>query len=195
VRVCGLALLVCLAAGCAAHRSPDLSGVVIQRSEPTSAKGATFDAPGMNGAPQPAGDSTGAGPQAALDPRLREPPRPKTSTLPTLETTNAGLGAALAALKRHPTADAYVAVGEAYHRLGVFDEAEENFRLALRLKARSAAASEGLARVWRDWGWPQIGLPYAYRALSAAPRSPSVENTLGTLLFILGNPEAARIQK
>jgi Flp pilus assembly protein TadD len=85
-----------------------------------------------------------------------------------------------------------VAVGNEYHRLGVFDEAEANFQHALHIDARLPAANEGLARVWRDWGLPQFGLPYAYRALSAAPRSPSAENTLGTLLFVLGDPEAAQ---
>jgi Flp pilus assembly protein TadD len=141
------------------------------------------------------GDSSGARPQAANDPSLPKTPAPpatRSGTQPTLETTNAGLGAALAALKRHPTADAYVIVGEEYRRLGVFDEAEANFDHALHIDSRFPAAADGLARLWRDWGWPERGLPYAYRALSAAPRSPAVENTLGTLLFAVGDPEAAR---
>jgi Flp pilus assembly protein TadD len=140
-------------------------------------------------------DSSGARPQAANASNLGKAPAPPAtpaSNPPTLETTNAGLGAALAALKHHPTANAYVAVGEAYLRLGVFDEAESNFQHALHIDSRSPAAAEDLARLWRDWGWPNLGLPYAYRALSAAPRSPAVENTLGTLLFALGDPEAAR---
>jgi tetratricopeptide (TPR) repeat protein len=141
------------------------------------------------------GDSSGARPQAANDPSLaKTPATPATQTTnaPTLETTNAGLAAALAALKHHPTANGYVAVGDEYRRLGVFDEAEANFEHALHIDSRLPAAAEGLARLWRDWGWPNLGLPYAYRALSAAPRSPAVENTLGTLLFALGDPEAAR---
>ena len=192
MRVCALALLVCLAAGCAAHRSPDASSLFVHRSQTTYADGATFDAP------KAAGDSGGAGTQAKIDPVVSsdpdvpKTPEPKSSDLPTLETTNAGLGAALAALKLHPNANAYVAVGEEYRRLGVFDEAEANFQHALRINSRLPAATEGLARVWRDWGLPQYGLPYAYRAVSAAPRSPSAENTLGTLLFALGDPQAAR---
>jgi tetratricopeptide (TPR) repeat protein len=187
VRACVLAWLVCAAAGCAAHRSPDTGSLFIKGSPNTSyADGATFDAP------KAAGDSGAAGPQATIDPSIPKTPRAKSSDSPTLETTNAGLGAALAALKLHPTAVGYVAVGDAYHRLGVLDEAQTNFEHALRIKSRLPSASDGLARVWRDWGLPQFGLPYAYRAVSAAPRSPSAENTLGTLLFNLGDPEAAQ---
>ncbi len=187
MRACVLAWLVCVAAGCAAHRSPDTGSPFIKGSPNTSyADGATFDVP------KAAGDSGGAGPQATIDPSIPKTPRAKSSDSPTLETTNAGLGAALAALKLHPTADAYVAVGNEYRRLGVLDDAETNFKDALRINSRLPAATEGLARVWRDWGLPQYGLPYAYRAVSTAPRSPSAENTLGTLLFVLGDPEAAR---
>jgi protein O-GlcNAc transferase len=193
VRVCVLALLACAAAGCAGHRPPDAAGLFIHRSQTQSSDGATFDAPSKNDASKAAGDSGGVMPQTTIDPSVPRTPRPKSSDSPTLETTNAGLGVALAALKAHPTADAYVAVGDEYRRLGVLDEAEANFQHALQLNSRLPAAAEGLARAWRDWGLPQFGLPYAYRALSAAPRSPSVENTLGTLLFALGDPEASRI--
>jgi tetratricopeptide (TPR) repeat protein len=192
VRVCGLALLVCLAAGCAAHREPDAAGLFLHRSPTASADRAAAEAPGRNGAAIVEGDSSGARPQAANDPGLSKTSAPQTSNPPTLETTNAGLGAALAELKRHPTAAAYVIVGEEYRRLGVFDEAEANFEHALHIDSRLPAAAEDLARLWRDWGWPERGLPYAYRALSAAPRSPAIENTLGTVLFALGDPEAAR---
>jgi tetratricopeptide (TPR) repeat protein len=188
-----LTLLGCLAAGCAAHRSPDATDLFLRGSQTRYADGATFDAP------KAAGDAGRAGTQAKIDPGVvsSDPgvaltPPPTSSDVPTLETTNSGLRAALASLKLHPTADAYVAVGNEYHRLGVFDEAEANFQHALQINSRSPTAAEGLARVWRDWGLPQYGLPYAYRAWSASPRSPSAANTLGTLLFALGDPEAAR---
>ena len=195
MRVCVLALLVCTAAGCAGHQPPDTRSFFIRGSQASSAGGATFDAP------KGAGDSAGAGTQAqtqsdssavSSDPGASKAPEPKSSDLPTLETTNADLGALLAALKRHPTADGYVAVGNAYRRLGVFDQAQANFQHALDINSDLPAAAEGLARVWRDWELPQYGLPYAYRAVSTAPKSPSAENTLGTLLFVLGDPEAAR---
>ena len=195
MRGCVLALLVCAAAGCAGHQPPDTRSFFIRGSQTSSAGGATYDAP------KGAGDSGGAGTQAQAKPNpsavssgsgVSKAPVPKADDLPTLETTDANLAVAVAALRRHPTANGYVAVGNAYHRLGVFDEAESNFRHALDINSNLPAATEGLARVWRDWGLPQFGLPYAYRDVSAAPRSPSAENTLGTLLFALGNPEAAR---
>jgi tetratricopeptide (TPR) repeat protein len=195
VRVCVLALLVCAAAGCAGHQPPDTRSLFIKGSQESSAGGATFDAP------KGAADSSGAGAQAQIksdpsaassDSGVSKAPAPKADDLPTLETTDANLGVTIAALKRRPTANGYVAVGNAYHRLGVFDQAQANFQHALDINSTLPAASEGLARVWRDWGLPQFGLPYAYRAVSAAPKSPSAENTLGTLLFALGDPEAAR---
>ena len=193
MRVSGLALLVCLAAGCAAHRSPDTGSPFIQGSPNTSyADGATFDAPKTAGDADIGTRAKTASGTVSSDPGVSKAPQPKTSDLPTLETTNAGLAAALAAAKLHPSAAAYVTVGNEYHRLGVFDEAETNFQHALKIDSHLPAAAEGLARVWRDWGLPAFGLPYAYRAVSAAPRSPSAENTLGTLLFALGDPEAAR---
>jgi len=199
VRACVLALLVCAAGGCAGHQPPDTRSFFVRGSQ-ASTGGATYDAP------KGTADSGGAGTKAqttqaqaksdpsavSADSDAPKAPVPKTDDLPTLETTDANLGVAVAALKRHPTADGYVAVGNAYHRLGVFDQAVTNFQHALDLNSDLPAAAEGLARVWRDWGLPQFGLPYAYRALSAAPKSPSVENTLGTLLFALGDPEAAR---
>jgi Flp pilus assembly protein TadD len=198
VRVCGLALLVCAAAGCAGHQPPDTRNFFIRGSQASSVGGATYDAP--KGTP----DSGGAGAQAgqaqiksdpsavSSDSGASKAPEPRADDLPTLETTDANLGVAVAALKRHPTANGYVAVGNAYRRLGVFDQAQSNFQHALDINSNLPAAAEGLARVWRDWGLPQVGLPYAYRAVSAAPKSPSVQNTLGTLLFVLGDPEAAR---
>jgi tetratricopeptide (TPR) repeat protein len=190
VRVCALALLVCSAAGCAAHRSPDAVSLFVHRSKTEYKDGATFDAPDATKA---SGDAGSARVQAALlsDPSVPKSPRPKTSDSPTLESTNPSLVALLAAVRAHPSADGYLAVADAYQRLGVLDEAETNFQNAAKLDNRSSAAQEGLARVWRDWGWPQFALPNAYRAVSFAPKSASAENTLGTVFFALGDPENA----
>jgi tetratricopeptide (TPR) repeat protein len=190
VRACVPALLVCLAAGCAGHRSPDTGSPFVRRSQTTYTDGVTFDAPDSA-----AGRAAGAGAQAAptVDPQLLKGPQPKASDSPTLESTNSGLGAALAALKRQRTSSHYVAVGQEYARLGVLDEAESNFESALQMDSRSSDAAEGLARVWRDWDLPQYGLPHAYRAVSFAPRSASAENTLGTLLFALGDLTASQV--
>lgn len=185
MRACVLGLLVCAAAGCAGHRSPDATDLFIRGSQTTYHDGATFDAPGSKSSPSlPA--------QPTVPPDVPKSPQPKSSDSPTLESTHANLATELAALKHHPTAAGYIAVAEVYARLGVLDEAETDFARALHLDPHSAVASEGMARVWRDWGLPQFGLPYAYRAVSYAPRSASAENTLGTLLFALGDPAAAQ---
>jgi tetratricopeptide (TPR) repeat protein len=187
VRACVLAFAICLAAGCASHRPADAGGPFIHRSQASYADSATFDAP------KPADDSS-VRPQAPLDPApdIPKTPQPKSSNLPTIESTDDGLKAALAALNADPSVATYLAVGVAYHRAGVYDEAETNFQQALKLDSKAWPAADGIARVWRDWGFPQWGLPYAYRAVAAAPKSAAAQNTLGTLLFMLGEPEGAR---
>jgi len=190
VRACALALLVCSAAGCAAHRSPDSVNLFVRRSQTEYKDGASFDAADATAA---SGDAGGARVQAAppADPGISKTPQPKSSDSPTLESATPSLAALLAAVRSHPSAGGYIALASAYHRLGVLDEAETNFQNALKLDRKSAAAEEGLARVWRDWGWPQYALGSAYRAVSLAPKSASAENTLGTVFYSLGDPEGA----
>jgi Tfp pilus assembly protein PilF len=177
-----------MAAACAGHQPPDTGNPFVTRSRTTYTDGATFDAPKASaGAAAPQSHAA-----PSPDPDLPKAPVPKTADVPTLESTNASLAAAVAELKAHPTAENYIVVGMEYERLGVLDAADTALEKALKLDHHSSAANEGLARVWRDWGLPQQGLGYAYRAVSAAPQSASAHNTLGTLLFTLGDPEAAR---
>ena len=51
---------------------------------------------------------------------------------------------------------------------------------------------DGLARVWRDWGYPQLGLADAARAVFYAQRSAATHNTFGTLLQAIGHRGEAR---
>ena len=46
----------------------------------------------------------------------------------------------------------------------------------------TAGAFEGLARLWRDWGSPELALGDAHRAIHCRPDSASAYNTLGTVL-------------
>lgn len=96
------------------------------------------------------------------------------------------LKAALAALAGAPTLDHFLEVAQAYQRLGVRDRAYDHMQQAVALDPNSAAANDGLARLWRDWGLPQLGLANAHRAVYAAPRSATSRHTLGTLLYALG---------
>ena len=68
----------------------------------------------------------------------------------------------------------------------ILDQAHEYFTRAVKLDPTDAASYEALARIWRDWGTPALGLADAYRAVHYAPDSPSAANTLGTMLQALG---------
>jgi tetratricopeptide (TPR) repeat protein len=117
---------------------------------------------------------------------------PRSNSVGTLENRDPGLRTARALLTMAPTAEHHRLVGEAYARLGVGDAAYDQFAAALRLDPRDAASYDGLARVWRDWGYPSLGLPDAYRAIFYAPASPVPRNTLGTLLLNMGRAADAR---
>ena len=80
----------------------------------------------------------------------------------------------------------YRSLAERYRERGVLDAAYRNFNRAIALNPRDAAAYEGLARVWRDWGLPALALGDAYRATYYAPQSASARNTYGTVMQALG---------
>jgi tetratricopeptide (TPR) repeat protein len=91
-----------------------------------------------------------------------------------------------------PSAAAYRRIAREYRRVGVLDQASEYFGRAVKLEPADAVSYEGLARIWRDWGTPALGLADAYRAVQYAPESPSAANTLGTLLQSLGYAKEAK---
>jgi Flp pilus assembly protein TadD len=123
-------------------------------------------------------------------------PRPKDSLagLGLAERTYPDLAAALGALNEQRSAARLIAVAQAYRVHGVLDKAYEYFNAAVALDPRSAEAHDGLARLWRDWGFAPLALSDAYRALSCAPQSPATHNTLGTILLALGQLDAASTQ-
>jgi Flp pilus assembly protein TadD len=118
-------------------------------------------------------------------------PRSKVSGV-TLEGTDPRLAAALTTLATVPVAASHRLVAEEYMRVGVLDAAHNHFRKALALNRRDAAAHDGLARIWRAWGLPELGLGDAQRAVYFAPRSAAAHNTLGTILQALGRWKDAR---
>jgi tetratricopeptide (TPR) repeat protein len=108
-----------------------------------------------------------------------------------VEGSDAPLAAALLRATAAPSAAAHRAVALEYRRLAVFDKAHDAFERAIALDPADAVSHEWVARIWRDWGTPQFGLPPAYRAVYHAPRSAAAANTLGTVLQALGRlPEA-----
>jgi Flp pilus assembly protein TadD len=120
--------------------------------------------------------------------------RPPLNRVTTVETSDPSLAEALAALKIQPTAVSHRTVAARYVRLGILDQAHEHFSAAVVLDPTDAASWDGLARIWRDWGFPHLALSDAYRAAYYAPDSPIVHNTLGTVLQALGQRTAARAQ-
>lgn len=120
--------------------------------------------------------------------------RPLTGRAQTVEAGDPSVTAALLAVSVRPSAEAHRAVAREYIRLGILDVAHEHLSAAVTLDPQDAAAWDGLARIWRDWGFPHLALPDAYRALYYAPDSPVVHNTLGTVLQALGRRADARAQ-
>lgn len=123
----------------------------------------------------------------ALAQRAAEPK----AKLPSIEGADPMLREALAALGRSPSPAAHVAVGMAYERLGVTDQAFDHYTDAIRMDRRYAPAWDRRARLWRDWDMIELALADAHRAVYFAPESGEAHNTLGTILERAGQCEAA----
>jgi tetratricopeptide (TPR) repeat protein len=121
-----------------------------------------------------------------------EQARPVSPRVRTVEASDPTLAAALLAVSTQPTTVNHRAVAARYVQLGILDQAHEHFSAAVRLDPTDAASWDGLARIWRDWGFPHLALSDAYRAVYHAPDSPTVHNTLGTVLQALGRRAAAK---
>jgi tetratricopeptide (TPR) repeat protein len=120
-------------------------------------------------------------------PQLPVQPANRAQTLgATIESKDAGLAAALLQLALVRTAEHHRAVADEYRRLKILDAAFDHLSAATRLDPRDAAAYDARARIWRDWGVPQLGLADSARAVFYAPRSAAARNTRGTLLAAAG---------
>jgi Tfp pilus assembly protein PilF len=141
------------------------------------------------GAPAP--DSLSMDAARLLRPRLSPAPIISPGTT-TVEQSSRALRAAAAQYAASPTVAHEVELGLAYRASGIDDLAHDHLASAARTDPRQAAAWDGMARIWRDWGYPGIGLGDAYRAVAASPGSAAAHNTLGTILETLGKGAAAR---
>jgi tetratricopeptide (TPR) repeat protein len=112
--------------------------------------------------------------------------------VPSVEALDPWLREAVARLAAEPTGARHREVAAAYRRAGIDDLAFDHYTAALRLDRTDAAAYDGLARIWRDWGWPHLALVDAHRAVFHDPGSPAARNTLGTVLQALSQAGAAR---
>jgi Flp pilus assembly protein TadD len=180
-----LTLVTCAllaSAGCARHRAPALT--------PGLAPAGAFDE-----ASTPAMDGSGNTFDAYIGRtnRLAAAARPVTSgNVPSIEERTPALAQALRDVQSMPTAENHRRAGEAYRQVGVLDAAFEHLSRAVKLDPTDARAFDELARIWRDWGYPDLGLGDAYRAVYHAPGSPEAYNTLGTLLQALNQRAPAR---
>jgi Flp pilus assembly protein TadD len=121
-----------------------------------------------------------------------ESSRKATPSVPTVESWNPRLSAALLRLAFQPTSEQHRNVALEYRRLNILDRAYAHLDEAIRLQPDDAAAFDARARIWRDWGFAQQGLSDATRAVRLAPASAEASNTLGTLWQALGNVAEAR---
>jgi tetratricopeptide (TPR) repeat protein len=170
-----------MVSSCAAHRSSSLSSRFVRGIDVPAEDMVAWP---VDPAAQP------AAPQAAV---LDTPSEPvaKTSDLPTVEATDAVLARTLARLGARRAPPELRQVAAEYRRLGVYDRAHDYLVEALALDPSDGATRVALAQVWRDWGVPSMALSEAYRAVHAAPASAAAHNTLGILLFSLGDVAAA----
>jgi len=115
----------------------------------------------------------------------------KSSSLPTIESSNPELARAILLLAMHESPENHRLAAMAYRKAGVLDFAYRHFQRAVILDACDGVSYDGMARLWRDWGMPDLALSDVHRALNCSKRSPEIYNTLGTVLEALGQPAAA----
>jgi tetratricopeptide (TPR) repeat protein len=166
-----VALTVTLLGGCAAR------GRRAAAPQPVSSEA---------GATVPAASSLSEFMQKVRHLSVNQRPLDTKGSAETLETRDPVLAADLLRVATAPSAERHLAIAERYQDHGVLDAAYRHFNSAVLLNPRDAAAYEGLARVWRDWGLPQLALGDAQRATYYAPRSASARNTYGTIMQALG---------
>lgn len=109
-----------------------------------------------------------------------------------VEDRDKDLAGALQRVVLAPTGENHRRVAERYRQLRIPDMALDHYSRAAATDSEDAAAQDGMARIWRDWGFPDRALGYAYRAVFHAPASAVVHNTLGTVFQALGDQTAAR---
>lgn len=120
--------------------------------------------------------------------------RPPRQSPATIETTDDRLREALAVQLAAPSPEHLRAVAAEYKRLGIFDQAHTYLNRALLLSPTDSTTHDVMARLWRDSGFPALGLADAHRAVFYAPHSPEARNTLGTILQAMGHRQLAKAE-
>jgi Tfp pilus assembly protein PilF len=182
----GLLVAVSLVAGCAARQSSTVTDRFVRPASEGDAEVPEL-LPGWG----EVADSLAASP--TVEPPPDAEPRPKATDSLTIERDDDRLRAALASVDAESAPDpaGHRRVAAEYRRLRVYDRAYAHLSTAIDLDPSNADGYDARARVWRDWGQPELGLSDASRAVYFAPRSVAAHNTLATLLFALGLGEEA----
>jgi tetratricopeptide (TPR) repeat protein len=108
-----------------------------------------------------------------------------------LENFDATLQAAIGRVIIAPTIEHHLGASRAYRQQGIMDHALDYLNRSLAVNGPSAIVYDERARLWRDWGYAAEGLADAYRAVYLAPESPAFRNTLGTVLYRIGQADDA----
>ena len=143
--------LLTVVSGCGA-RGRSFSNRFVKPGEPST----SFDVPGEapKGAPKPDGPSDYVRRVRALQANART----TISLGNVIESHDPALASALLKLKMLPTAANHREVARAYTTAGITDFAHRHYQQALRLEPCDSSAFEGLARLWRQWGAPDLAL-------------------------------------
>ena len=177
--------LLSVASGCAA-RGRSFSNRFVKAGEPST----SFDVPGDTPRIDPKPESLSAYVRQLRT--LQANARTTISLGNSIEAHDPVLASALLKLKMLPTAANHREVARAYTAAGITDFAYRHYQRALQILPCDSSALEGLARLWRQWGTPELALSEAHRAVHCSPGSASAYNTLGTVLVALGQLEQAR---
>jgi tetratricopeptide (TPR) repeat protein len=177
VRVLILSVALVAATGCAGRR---FYNVTPDRSDRTASAGAPADS------------------LSAYMAKFREAQanaHPETPpAVRTIEASDPALAAALLAATAAPSPDSNRDAAQENRRQRVNDKSLENMHHALKLDPKDATTHDAIARVWRDAGFPHLGVGDSYRAIYYAPKSAAARNTLGTLFQAMGRRAEARTQ-
>ncbi len=177
IRALTLAFAV-LGSACASAGAPTLANKFVRQGTPSVDLGG----------PRPSSQRSN---ETAARLRAARPAAPASRSAGSLEGSDPDIRQALAHLGAAPTASQYLDVARAYINRGVLDRAHDYLHRSLDANGADAFVYDALARIWREWGLPAAGLGDAHRAVYLAPRSPIVHNTLGTVLYRLGQRKEA----
>jgi protein O-GlcNAc transferase len=169
------ALLAALWLGGCAAASPGLTRQFVRQGTPAVDLGGPEIQAGLAAA-----HTAGGVPQAIRGVSRVSPPEAD------VDRADLTLRHALAAAAGHASLSTHLAAALEYRRAGILDRAYDHLEAAATFDPHDPAVNDTLARIWRDWGFPGVGLSYTYRAVYAAPRSATARHTLATLLHALG---------